>query len=272
MMEMTTRRRSSPVEVLKAQLILLGRSTRPWLLLVVVATTWAVVVVHEAGTTEPWSALQMLEGEWYVLMLIVGAVWGVLTWHDEGPKRRVHHWRMPLDVSVHDALRVSAAALWLCLAVTLFLALAGMMAAASGELGVMLSLNPLVWLNYYTAALLGFLILAAATTASARGLEWTLLLSAVLLALVLELVSWGQGHPRWLDPLARLLEAVFFGEYGFLTAVGAMGPPSRIELMIDPNSVVNRSIGLSAWLGATMVWLGAGVLAFAGATAWHRRR
>lgn len=263
--------RPSLLDVLRAQLVLLRRSTRPVLLAAILGVVWAVVTYYVVRTGDGWPAANMLSGSWLGLMYVTGAVWGVQIWQEEGPDRRSHHWRMPVDTAVHDMVRVAAGAIWLCLAVAAFQLYGVLLMALQGELGAALAFTPLLWLSYYTAALLGYLLMSIFTTLFNRGFEWSLLFGGAVFVAWFELGTSGESYPEWLRPVGRFLDAVMGGSLGFTSALSGMATIASERAGVPVASLATPD-SPQVWVLAILTWLTAASAAVFAAAYWHRRQ
>ena len=257
------------LEGVRAQAALLFRSRRPGILLLVVAIVGVVSILYHTSTLNGWTPAVMLTPGWYSILFLLGGVWGVLVWHEEGPKARWYHWSLPLDASTHDLARVVAGAAWLMAAVALFLAYVLGMGVATGRVSELLGVPALAWVAFATSALLGYLLLASLATLTGKALEWGLLSGVTLLVATFELAVENPDLPAVLRPVRAGLRAVFLSDYGFLAVLHGMARRVQLQPAGGPGA---GSSDPGTWLTATGLWLAVGAGAVLGAAWWHRRR
>lgn len=260
------------LEAARAQTTLLLRSRRPGFLLLGVGIVIIVAILYHTSTLDGWTPAVVVTPGWYDTLFLLGGVWGVLIWHEEGPKARWYHWSLPLDASVHDSARVLAGAVWLLAAVALFLVWVVGMSAATGHLPELLAVPTLTWAAFPTTALVGYLLLAALGTLTGKALEWGLLSGVTLLVATFELAVENPDLPAVLRPVRGVLRAVFLSDHGFLTVLHGMARRAQLEAAGGPVAAAGPSADPGTWLAATGLWLALGAGAVLGAAWWHRRR
>ena len=212
-------------------------------------------------------------------------------------------WTLPVDRRRHALTKVLAGWVWLMAGVALFvlwlLALTSgtggralppetlhvltSQVAAAGPLdpaalrSVRWAPGPLIWAVPFTAATACYLLASAFALGSRHPLRWVIgtVLSYVLSSLAGEAASAGL-RAGWLEEAPeRLLRPLIYGRYGLdalLTArIESLG--STATLTTGERVLVWWGVPeLADWRTATLLWIGAGLLALWAAASRHRER
>jgi hypothetical protein len=240
----------STTAVLRQQMRLLWLSRRalvPLLLLVGILLVFELLTLRFDGFT--WS---LAEGTTFLIVLLTGAAWPLVVWRDEAPAQRAYHWSMPVNMALHDLVRVAGGALLLCGAIAAFVAGAVAAAALRGAAAGAVPSMPLV-LAYATAPLTVYLLVSALAVALNRPMEWLLLLyfGSVLLAFV--------GAALNISVVADVGHFVVSGPAGLGTALtGGMQVAAA-------GSAVDGGLTLGRWSLTVTLWLGVAAAVVTGA-------
>ena len=245
------------------QFRLLWNTRRPLLLLV-----GLLAVLALAG--EPWNAgpLTRLLAAAPVWLTVVGPVWAIAVYHNEGPSNRLYHWSQPVRRDIHTLARLGAGAAWLLILYAV-LALAGvLMAAVDGAGGQLSAVGFVAWVNFFTAPLIGFVGLSILTVLSDYPIRWffgLFFLFVASLALVEEWLGWSAVVEYVLAPLGG--EAWALGPTLVVPFMAARGSIEAALGGLPDNGGIMGDGFLSTWWVATPLWL-----LFFGAIVWFLAR
>src|SRR5688500_2607130 len=187
-------------------------------------------------------------------LIFATLVWPLLVWHDEKPSRRAYHRFLPVDHLEHDLLKVGAGAGFLIVANALILTTLAVVATAAG-LGKLVSEITLpVWVNFFTAPLIIYLLFSVIPILVERPIEW-------MIGTVLGFAAIGMAANASSPPIRGLFEAIVVdGAYGFQSALtGAYFAHSWTDSWASPQ-VAGPTPDTQQWMMATYIWL---VFAFA---------
>jgi hypothetical protein len=180
----------------------------------------------------------------HVMALIVAfgaAVWAVIVWQGESPRRRAYHWSLPVSRPVHDLARVAAGAAFLVVACALWAGFEVAAASLDGTLDRLLALGAEAWVSFIVAPLIAYLLAMPFVLWSdytfTRWLFGFFMLFGLLAAAL---------DARGYYLLARFLGMVLFGD-------GSAG----IGTALAP-ALLHEGGQTSAWWTAAALWLGVG--------------
>jgi MFS family permease len=229
---------------------LLWTSRRPLLLLVA-----AVGLLAIAG--RPWAGgeLARLLMVWPVFVVIIGPAWAFAVMHNEGPSHRHYHWSQPVPRHVHSLARVVAGLAWLWLVYAVVMAAAFAFAATEGNAWQLMELSGLAWLNFFTGALLGYLLVSVLTLVSDYPMRWFFGL-LFLVPLTLGLIAEWLGLQTLVRTLARPVTDATWGLGA--TIVSAMNADAA-EVVQGVSGIANTShaaFDSTTWVWSTLLWAG----------------
>jgi MFS family permease len=229
---------------------LLWMSRRPLLLLVA-----AVGLLAIAG--RPWAGgeLARLLMVWPVFAVIMGPAWAFAVLHNEGPSNRHYHWSQPVSRHVHSLARVAAGLAWLWLVYGVVTVSALAFAATEGNAWQLGALSGLAWLNLFTGALLGYLVVSVLTLVSDYPMRWFFGL-LFLLPLALGLLAEWLGLQTLVRTLARPVTDATWGLGAIM--VNAMNADVS-EVMHGVTGIGNTThtaFDPTTWVWATLLWVG----------------
>jgi hypothetical protein len=254
--------------VVRAQIVLLRYSGRPLLLFGIFAVL-GVLIHYVSPAVGGGGPLELLVSPAFPAVVAgVGAVWGACVWWDEGPAKRNQHWRMPVDVTRHDLARVTAGALWLIAAILPLLAISILVSVVGkhGSFSSVANVSPTYWISVFVAGLIGYLILAAIATATARVVE-LVVVGALLFRLVIALLVSMPQSLRVVQFRHYLVTVPIDGKYGLMSALGGMGIWGNAYLRGSPAPWWSPT-----WLQSALLWTALAALLLAAACLWNRRR
>jgi hypothetical protein len=248
--------------VLEQQVRLLWLSWRPLFIIALLAgselAAAAVMTYHgyDVGT------LMMHLGP---AVIFAAGAWGILLWRDEGPVRRTYHWSLPYDAAKHDLTRAAAGAVWLFIAIALFMGAGVLVALLSGEGDVIGRTLPLLLPHFFIAGFTAYLLGCALSTYSDRPVEWLLFMYLGVIVVV------AVGELAQVPWLTSLVNAVFGKPYGLGWALVAAG--AGAEVRMDSPELAEVSLYYTEWLPVALAWLliAGGVLVLAARARSARR-
>jgi hypothetical protein len=230
------------------QLALLWVSRRPLFLLV-----GALGVLALAGEPLRAGNVTRLVGLWPVWVVLIGPIWALAVFNDEGPSHRHYHWAQPVARHSHTLARLAAGALYLWGVYLMVVAAAFVFAYMDGHLWQLRELGMAAWLNFFTGPLIGYLAVSVLTVASDYPLRWLLGLIFLVPLVMGPLAHW----LGFLEVLERLTTPITHPEWGLaVTLVGAF--------LADAMRVVELSMGVgvsgvaaapAVWHAATGLWI-----------------
>jgi hypothetical protein len=194
------------------------------------------------------------------LLIATGVLWPLVVWRDEGPAKRQYHRSMPVDVTVHDAARVAAGAIWLAVALAAFYAAGWLQAVLHGQTDLLRAVWPTHPLLFLFVPLLCYLLTSILAVASGRPLEWLigLYFGMVLLALLSDVAS--------MSFIERGLRYVL-GPDRFGLAFTAWGAPNALI-----SGRHSELLTIWLWLGSLAVWFVAAASGIIGVSMARRGR
>jgi hypothetical protein len=229
------------------QLKLLWTSRRPLFLLV-----GAIGVLALVGKLAADMQLARFLAFWPVWVLLLGPVWAIAVFNEEGPSNRLYHSAQPVARHSHTLARLAAGVAWLYLIYVLVIAAGFLFAAMDGNAWQLRELGVAAWVNFFSGPLIGYLAVSVLTVTSDYALRW-LLGILFLLPLVLGLLA------EWLG-LQRALEVAFspvtHDQYGLaMTLVqGFLADWTRVVNTVQGAAIDPATVGSTWWL-ATAFWL-----------------
>jgi hypothetical protein len=253
-MEATVSLRQPPAwpTVLQRQLALLLRSGR---VLHITLAALAVLLLAElmSRTMAAHGAALVPLHMIFQWLWLIGLAWGIMIWSDEGPPTRAYHASLPTHAALHDATRVIAGALWLLAITALVLAVAVLLPAVRGAAAGAGDLTAAAWLNYFTAPLQLYLLLAIFSVAVRRPLAWFVGVLVGIFVTMLLASHFG------IEPWIVLVRFVSEGPFGFgralvdgFASVAHAGFPGRGPM---PSAMQRAALEPGAWLLAVTIWL-----------------
>ncbi|HEX2092566.1 MAG TPA: hypothetical protein VHG28_09205 [Longimicrobiaceae bacterium] len=285
-----------PRDVLREQLRAVGLALR-----VPAAATVALVglvtllltaeLLREGGRVDFHPEHQMLPS-------VVGLLLPIAVWRGEARFGAGFLWTLPVERRRHALARVFAGWAWLMAAIALFVLwllaftlLSGGSLLAEETLRLLPSYSvrapgpidpaavrsvpwtpqPLLWLVPFTAATGTYLLASALALGSRYPLRWIIgtvlgvfLVGAIGDAADVKWLAFGPSNP---------LESLLNGPYGLDTLFTARTESLKIDVTLSTGEsvVVWRGLpDLGQWAAATLLWIGAGVLALLAAASRHR--
>lgn len=206
---------------------------------------------------EPWteSPLARLLTPWPVWVTLIGPIWALAVWHNEGPSARHYFWAQPVSRRAHTMARVAAGAAWLWV-IYLFLILAALLIGlADGEAGQLALISPLGWLNFFTGPLLGYLAVTVLAIPSDHPIRWLFGL-IFLVPLTLSLLDEWLGLDRFVRWLVRPLANEDWGMG--ITLLGGWGDAvTRAQHMVamgETGTGLGTAFSPATWALATALW------------------
>lgn len=257
-METTMERNSTFVDVgfgpaFVEQFRLLWMSRRP--LLMMIGLLGLLIL---AG--EPWndSLLARLFTAWPLWVFLIGPFWAFAVWHNEGPSSRLYFWSHPVSRTGHSMARVAAGAAWLVLMYALLILGGVIFALFDGDLVQFGHFGAAAWVGFFTAPLMGYLVISILTVPSDYPIRWFLaFLFGVPILVSLLVEGFGLG-----ELLERIAEAVLVHEdWGALIA--AFGPfVFAIERLhgvlrddVSGGGGLDEPVDIGSWWIAMPLWL-----------------
>lgn len=234
------------------QFKLLWSSRRP--LLLGVALLALLVLSGDPWLADPKPRLLTF---WPLWLILIGPIWALAIFHNEGPSDRLYHWSLPVDRTAHTLARVAAGAAWLWIHLGLLLGAGALVAAFDGDLWQLGLISAAGWANFFTGPLLGYLLVSVLTVVSDYALRWLLgILFLVPLTLSL-LVEW-LGLDGMVDTLTRPLSSMDWGLMPVM--VGGLGSAvNELEhallAMADPGAMTRGGPDVTYWWAATPLWI-----------------
>jgi hypothetical protein len=233
--------------VLQRQLVLLLRSTR-----VVQLTLFALALLLGSEMMSRVMAQENVVMPSLVLFFnwlwLLGMAWGVMVWSDEGPAKRKYHASLPVDRTLHDVTRVVAGALWLMATVVLMVGVGALLALTRGAGSGLGGFSTTAWLNYFTAPLQMYLLLAIFSVSLNKPFQWFL---GGIVAVFASLVIASQfGIDAWMVAWRFLFE----GSYGFATAM-ADGFAGEQLLRQQLGTAHSLTVSSGQWMVAAGLWI-----------------
>lgn len=234
------------------QFKLLWTSRRP--LLLGVALLGLLVLAGDPWSDDPKTRLLTF---WPLWLTLIGPVWAVAVFYNEGPSKRLYHWSLPVDRLQHTAARLAAGVAWLWILYGVLIGSGVVMAAMDGDLWQLGEIDAAGWVNFFTGPLLGYLIVSVLTVASDYPLRWFFGIMFGFPLLISTLKEW-----LGLDGLVdALLEPLGNTDWGlFPVMVGGLGESvtelqHTLMVMADPDVVVRGGITIAHWWTATPLWI-----------------
>jgi hypothetical protein len=177
----------------------------------------------------------MLAAGMLPVLAIIGGVWALVVWREEEPARRQYHWSMPVDVTVHDLLRVLAGGSWLLVVLLAFYVTVYALAALHGDTEYLRQLGAAYFFAQVFVPLLAYLLLSVLTVGSGKPLHWLTGLYVVLVVTLLVADASNMG-------LERYFQAALGPErWGLAFAFTGGGPVGDAPL--------------SAWVSSWLLWM-----------------
>lgn len=233
------------------QFKLLWTSRRP--LLLGVALLALLVLAGEPWSQDPKARLLTF---WPLWLTLIGPVWAVAVFHDEGPSKRLYLWSLPVHRAQHTLARLAAGVAWLWILYGVLIAAGALMAAMDGQLWQLGLIDVAGWINFFSGPLLGYLAVSILTVGSDFPLRWFFGILFLFPLLLSTLKEW-LGLDRLADAILR---PVAHGDWGlFPVMVGGLGG-SVMELehaiaALDPLRSYSGQFEVAYWATATPLWI-----------------
>lgn len=194
---------------------------------------------------------------WPLWVILIGPVWALTIFHNEGPSERLYHWSLPTDRTAHTLARVAAGAAWLWILFGVLLGAGALVAAIDGDLWQLGVISTAGWVNFFTGPLLGYLLVSILAVASDYPVRW-LLGILFLVPLTLSVLVESFGMEGLVDTLTRPLSSVDWGLMPVM--VGGLGSAvNELEhtllRMADPGAIARGGVDVTYWWAATPLWI-----------------
>lgn len=171
----------------------------------------SLMAIHEfggrnAGEIAPWFRAPLLMG---ILPALIGiaVIAAIIAWINEGPRKRRYHWSMPVQREVHDAMRITAGAIWLVVAIAICLAV-GVATEEKVVRDQWAMHTPWLYVNFIVVPLLAYLLTSIATVLWDRAILW---LGIMVIALITCASPFVEQHAPF---VADVYRAVIDGAHG----------------------------------------------------------
>lgn len=231
---------------------LLWRSRRP--LLLGGALLGLLVLSGDPWADDPKTRLLTL---WPLWLTIIGPIWAIAVFYNEGPSQRLYHWSLPVDRVQHTAARLAAGVAWLWILYVVLIGAGAVMGAMDGDLWQLGEVSAAGWVNFFTGPLLGYLAVSVLTVASDYPLRWFFGIMFGFPLLISTLKEW-LGLDNVVDTLLKPLGEQ---DWGLLPVmVGGLGGTvtelqHTLRAMADPDVVTRGGIEVAYWWTATPLWI-----------------
>lgn len=244
------------------QFKLLWSSRRPVLL--GVALLALLVLSGDPWLTNPKPRLLTL---WPLWLILIGPVWALTIFHNEGPSERMYHWSLPAGRTTHTLARVAAGWAWLWILFGVLVGAGALVAAMDGELWQLGVISAAGWINFFTGPLLGYLAVSVLAVASDYPLRWLLGILFLVPLTLSVLVEW-LGLDALVETIIQPLSSMDWGLMPVM--VGGLGAAvNELEHMLlamaDPTAIARGGPDVTYWWAATPLWIAilAGLVALA---------
>lgn len=231
---------------------LLWTSRRP--LLLGVALLGLLVLGGEPWADDPKTRLLTL---WPIWLIVIGPVWAIAVFYNEGPSQRLYHWSLPVGRLQHTAARLAAGVVWMWILFGVLIGAGAVMGAMDGDLWQFGEIKAAGWVNFFTGPLLGYLAVSVLTVASDYPLRWSFGIMFGFPLLMSTLQAW-LGLDEVVETLLKPLGSLDWGLFPVMLG-GLGGSVAELQhtlaVMADPQYVSRGGISVEYWWTATPLWI-----------------
>jgi hypothetical protein len=236
------------------QTALLWQSGRGWLLLgasivpLLLMEAIRVRALNQSGAVQDYSFPALIDAFRFVPW--IAAAWALLVWRGEAWDQRHYHWSLPVRQSTHDLWRIAAGGFWLLLTTGLCVLLGALLALRAGQTEIFAA-GPLFWVNFFTQALIFYLLASVLPLATRRPIELTVACIAAISAIAL-IGQWFR-----IRLIGQLFGLIVDGHLGLDNARNAGFMMESIQFGTEaPVMLAGYTIHASDWFLASGLWLG----------------
>lgn len=195
---------------------------------------------------------------WPLWLVLIGPLWAVAVFHNEGPSKRLYHWSLPVGRTRHTLARLAAGLAWLWLAFAVLIAVGAVMAALDGDLWQLGEISFAGWVNLFTGPLIGYLGVSILTVGSDYPIRWGLGI-IFLFPLTLTAIDEWLGMPEVVRAIARPLGGE---QWGLMRVIlGELGEDitrldQQLYRMMNPGLEAHgNALTIDYWWISTAGWV-----------------
>jgi hypothetical protein len=230
-----------------------------------VSRRWAYLITCFVGWIAIYRVLPTPNGAWSVYPsliagIIAGAAWPLITWNAEAPSRRGYHWSLPVARLPHDLARVAAGALYLLVGIAALAAACVGLAISDGSLAELRAVPRILWLSFFTAPLLTYLLVSPIALWN----EYRITRYALIGFIVMGALAGFVGGPFVVFITAVLDPIMMHDTFGLAEVL--VGTAARVGM---DAAVGNAATVPDTWWSAVALWFGVALVANTAAAAWR---